>query len=277
MRKVVLIACCLFTLICGCGVRTSQSDSKPTASGMIRQFTWEELADRCPFILTAECRTISGPDARDQGLLTFIPEKVYQGKISESSISVISNRYESFREGGQYLLFAEKWASVFNDEDAYFYVLGDAVSIDGGTSPMISISDPEQLSAEKYDKAVSEHVSSRAYPGSSEIIGDYIRESDIDTVFEKSLFVLYAKPVKISNNDIFDRTTYELENIRIIKGKENEGIVRAVLPKDALEIGKEYLLFLNKPDEMSSFYIISSKHSIYEAGSEAAEKYKNVE
>lgn len=233
--------------------------------------TLDQTIDASSCIFYGKCVGKSSNSPLGTARLTFEIEKVYKGSYDPQVRVFGSLLSNPFVEGGEYLLFCGRDASVYSGEDSYGISRVICDTTDGlyhdGVFDM-KLSDLSSVCA--YVEAyTAEHPSDNAVP----ISGDYCRSEDLKEIYDYASTVAVVKITGIRNDlGLFadDRTSYTFETKDVLKGtvKKEEWVVAF---KDSMNVGEEYLLLMDKPDDTSAFFIMCSPKSVIPAASEDAE------
>ena len=172
---------------------------------------------------------------------------------------------QGFIMGEKYLLFAQKWENVFLQTE--YFTSDRFVHLGKGKTESSSI---KELSGLDENESIKKAVSAlEAYPfrGERTVMGEYIKTQDVRVLWEESPFVFRVKIIGTESLQK-DRKAMTAEVQKELKGKAVEGkTISVVVPYD-LQEGSDYVLFLNKADKNSAFYIISSPYSVFDPEAE---------
>ncbi len=227
--------------------------------------TLEECIDKAPVILYGSCEKV---DYRRNGGVELVlnVQSCLRGDCS-GSVTLRAMMGASFAPGQEYLIFAQKEASVFDESE--FYAVNQYISDYHRGTYEGCISSEEKLSVKSALKYTKKYVKKHPYTGDDVIIGDYCRSENLQEIFDWSSCVLSAKITGIFYDFAEDRTTYTIEPLMQLKGTVPENC-HVVAKKNSMQPGEVYWLMLSKPDEHSLILTISSPYSVLVPGSEAA-------
>ena len=264
-------------LISGCGTITSsdypKTNKTDTKQHIITEASWagwdiDQTIDNTPYIFYGTCITLLDDSNSIQPLVEFKIEKVYQGLIPDAIIRARVISQNSFEAGKSYLLFANAFASVFSDE-AFGLLVEACIGEKNIGVYADSVADYSFGSLAEALNYVEEYTAKHPYRGSTVVLGDYCRSSDLRQIFDYSSNVFVAEITGVNNNSVSDRTSYSFQIIDEIKGSvKDEQYVIAF--KDSMSVGGEYVLLLQKPDETAFSFVVDSLNSVLPVNSEAA-------
>ena len=233
-------------------------------AGETMAFSLKVLAELFPFVLCAVCQA-EEKEYPEKGLyLRFTVEDVLRGDIAGQEITIF-DMGQGFIMGEKYLLFAQKWENVFLQTE--YFTSDRFVHLGKGKTESSSI---KELSGLDENESIKKAVSAlEAYPfrGERTVMGEYIKTQDVRVLWEESPFVFRVKIIGTESLQK-DRKAMTAEVQKELKGKAVEGkTISVVVPYD-LQEGSDYVLFLNKADKNSAFYIISSPYSVFDPEAE---------
>ena len=184
-----------------------------------------------------------------------------------------------YREDVEYILPLRKSTSVFYSEDAY-YPCGDAfieLDEDGAAAATFIQGRTMETFTSKSDVHTYIQQNGLTCGETEEDAGvPYTESTDPDEIIRCSDYILEVEMTGYFQNWAEDRTTYECKVTENLKTKTNNvSTVYAALPKDSAEIGKKYLLLLNRCSDTSYVFVVSSLGgSVYAADSPEAEEIR---
>ena len=220
----------------------------------------------------------------------YLGEKV-EGNIfvyvPDYAVSVINTDYSyrlsdlSYKDGLEYYLVLSRTIDVYIPHDRYINVGGNlfmpANDISGSTlygEPLINHAKIKSIDAEKdlteYLSMLANDMVEKKQTNAVNGLA-YITETDMDSIIDKSDFILRVKvEEEVYKGMADDRCTYDCVVISSIKGSvDSNELVRIVFPKGAVVEGNEYILALAEFKDVSPrSFVMSSKNSIYELSSQ---------
>ena len=156
---------------------------------------------------------------------------------------------EMYEKGQEYLLETTRFVNVNRDFDLFLPI--------NEQSYLPATSTRNFESNCRYYRELE-----KVHPHELKFLGqDYIRSDDINVIAENSQFVFKIK-VKEKTHQVPVGAFFTCEIIDSLKGQENRKEIDIVLKEDAVTIGREYIVFVT-PTESGSFFIPTSKHSVY--------------
>lgn len=169
-------------------------------------------------------------------------------------------------EGDNYILVLEEDASVFYDEPHYL-LLGDFYAKLNNNDEIVELNLYGNLDEERLFSNVSE--AKELIPKLQTSINDvnkndkvpFTASSETEEIINIADYVLEIEIIDISR-DSSDRTAYNALVTGCYKGK-TEGEIITVLPKSSVQIGKRYVVALNRVSDTSFIYVISSPYGIF--------------
>ncbi len=236
----------------------------------------ENQIDRAPTVfegvlIDEKPSTVSG--TRDQ---YFSVSRVYRGKILAGEVvNVVSSAASNPVQGSECLILAEPMASVYSNKQLYYSASILIVKGDDG-SAKCEIDSIDGRSYAEITETVALRADSQPYTGDDAVFGEYCSVEDIDAIIDFSELVAIVRPVSVVS-DINDRTSYCCETVSVLKGRpDNERLTVAAF-KNAMQLDKEYVVLLSKHTEKGDgIYMMSSQHSLIEAGSTEAKTVLNA-
>ncbi len=250
--------------------------------------TFEQLLNRASDIVKGNCIGINEYDSYKE--YKFKIEKRFCGAASEDEIYLyVPNRnitvldtdisyglYDvSYEINKSYFLVMKRTVDVYLEHDRYMSVGGniylpaestDTLKMYGETiSKHSSIIIDNSISQ---DKQLTDYFLKYGENSDTKYSGmDYIKSTDDATIIKSSDYILKVKIDKEVYVGIADdRNTYDCTVVESYKGGVEQNCkVRIVFPKDAVAVGKEYILALFEFENASprSFFY-SSKNSLFD-------------
>ena len=225
-----------------------------------QQYSFSECMDLFPYVVIAE--PDGEPYVAENGslLIQFMIEEIIQGDIRDRNIilEILDTEIDYSRD--RYLLFLERFEDVMSGTTTY--VADEIVYMAGETLYSDSVTDIVAMSFDEVIANARTYAEEHPYKGDAVVIGEYIKSTDLNEIYEGSDCVFAAIVEDIEYDEAPDRTIVLTEITEVYKGdaSEMEGIV---VPKHSVKVGNEYVFFANKPDETARFFIVSSQHSIH--------------
>ncbi|MCL2051520.1 MAG: hypothetical protein FWG91_07325 [Lachnospiraceae bacterium] len=172
-----------------------------------------------------------------------------------------------FTEGNNYILVLEEDSSVFYDETKY-RLLGDFYAKLDDSGNIIDFSLYADSKTEKMFSNISE---ARQFANESKIKYYFERDKKVpftsssnkEDIIEIADYILTIEILGIAVESP-DRTSYEALVIDSIKDMPDVKEIFAVLPRNSVEIGKQYIVAFNRVNETSLVFVISSLNGIYD-------------
>ena len=168
-----------------------------------------------------------------------------------------------FEKGKKYLLVLSKMSSVYFEEDKYMNVGDACIELDDNNRIIQSKMYKEQQEIGFSDlksikKRISEIVESNEPPKAFGV--PFTDSEDLSEIVPASQYIVHVAVESITIESSSNRDTYSCRVVQSIKGETAETI-QAILFKNTVKIGGEYILLLNKESEVSLLYTLSSKDS----------------
>ncbi len=275
-EKTVILLFVMVLVLSGCSANMASANANADTNAQNKveadlvSLTLEQYAERTPYIFSGTC--ISVKDLHlDQAEVQFKVDKVYQGEPEGTELILRSIDKTPFRRGGKYLIFATKYTSVFV---GYDYYVVDALICDGASGIFADAVSGRKYSFSEACSLVEAQVREHGYTGVYELKGDYCRSDDLKDICDYSTHIITAKITGIVIDIADDRNTYSVDIIETLKG-DTKGIDWIVASK-GLEIGKEYLMLMTKPDDHSRFLVVDSSKSVFGIKDKDAELVKDM-
>lgn len=263
--------------------------SKPTVQAAVEYLTFEESLQRCTDIISA--RFMGCHDYETYRELIFDVLDVAKGRTSvetiyvleqhlishviDTDISYISGAYE-YEKGSDYLLVLERNVSIYQEHDRYVQLSDIYIPLSNVSESLIysqkldeHMKDSTKLSSTdeliSYVKEIAQHAESSVdYYGTS-----YCESHDIKTVVEASDYIFHVKIGElIAIGRYTDTETYHCSiqdylygDLSYLSSQDLDAGIFVVFPKGEVSPNEEYLVLLNKVDEYSLIFNLSSKIS----------------
>jgi len=174
-----------------------------------------------------------------------------------------STTESQFEKGKRYLLVLSKMSSVYFEEDKYMNVADVCIELDENNKIIQSKMYKKQLENSYRDldgmkKRIVE-INDTAEPVKAFGV-PFTDSEDLTEIVPASQYIVQVSIESISIESSSNRDTYNCRVTDTLKGETAETI-QAVLFKDTVEIGGDYILLLNKESDVSLLYTLSSKVS----------------
>jgi len=292
MKKSIFLFALIFILFAqGCSTskeQTTEAAETPplvTASALRIETDLDGMIALYPYIVKA--RFLDGEIQEYQFKGNFSVSEVVKGKVSESAIETREmilgggeiDKFYHYVPGQEYLLFMSRIRSVYTENDYFvpdsFLILVDKEGGVKGTEESEYLKELKALEElgsydnvcahiqEVLNKLPAEENHTEEFDGK-----DYIHSTDIKEILDRSPYVAEVSIGEFSSRAV-DRDGYFCKVITSLKG-ELEGTIDVIFPKDAVKSEERYFIMLDKPDDGSVFYVLSSKDSVHSADSEEA-------
>ena len=267
LSLIVIVA----VLSCGCGSSISsrwQSLLNTEDYSFDALFVPSSLAaalDTYPLAALGSVKAIEYDRVRHLYLVTFTVAECFQGDAG-TEIQLESGIETDWAVGRETILFARRYESVFQENS--FYAPAYVIYEKNNILYSEGITDIENYSMQQIILAARDYCSSRGFPGSTEVVGEYIHSQDIYEIANASDHVFSAVVTEIINNSVADRTSYRIDVTDNVKGEAVYNWI--IVPKNSCSVGESYLFMLNEVDEKTVFYVASSPCSVLSAESEEA-------
>ena len=243
------------------------------------ELTFTEAVELSDCAVVAEFELYS--KAGDGVEYTFKVKEVLRGSIKEKTIHLFDSVGTSYIEGTDYSYntgediyrVGEAYLLIMEEDDSLFFEYPHYVLVTNIYAPVNDFG-----KSTMYDKNLSELSGIKSLDETKTYIrkakakvkvdGEhYTTATDYPTIVKESDLVLEVKIVDLSSEGIYgNRNTYVTEVRKIIKGDRlstyDSGEIALVLMKGSVEIGKEYLVIINRIDDTSRIYTQSSKKSV---------------
>lgn len=202
----------------------------------------------------------------------------YQTYVSDGGGSYLptSAKYD---EGKEYLLVLQAENSVYIKEACYLsmnniiIIPEEKATIYNG-SQIFNHSENYKEGEDIIDY-VTKYVEKN--PDLSEQGAEYIVSDDLTEIASESPYIVVITPTEYKGGSDYNETEWYWCRVdSILKGQINDEIIEIVFSKNTVEIGKQYVVMMDLPDETSVFYILSSKNSLYLEGSNEAEQIRDT-
>lgn len=260
-------------------------ESQQTIYASVDPMTFEEYIANATHIVRAKYLGVSIEG--NLAYLSFEPISLIRGTIGEESFAVVrrldtiyttttgyryTGDYSRYVEGEEYLLILQKKVSVYFDRDRY-YILGDIFIPEAvseatmfGRAELDQFSSTEDRAVDTFNEIVvyiSELV--KKNPTNKEHSGSaYVTSTDLREIADGSSYIFKIKVVEFarwieSNNTEW----FYCEVSEQLKGVADKERIEIAFSADTVEIGEEYVVFLNKHSETTLYYILSSKNSVH--------------
>lgn len=281
MKKAVVFLAVLSLLLTACGAEQNDpaggAKNVPSPEKTELRFAEAEYAgwsldqyiENSQNVFLGVCTSVTEKEDNVEGVITFRIEEALKGKPDASVTEFRAVSAAPFRTGGEYLIFCSRETSVFSGKEWY----GISTVLYDKDDALVHEAIPELAPGSLREACayVKDFVKDSPAEPDGVRYGDYCRSSSLDEIYEASSNVLTAKITGVLDNSLSDRTQYTFSVTKEYKGKvaDEQWIITT---KDALEVGREYLLLLNKPDSSASFLMISSRNSIYAANGGEADR-----
>ena len=225
--------------------------------------TFAECMSMFPYVTVA--RPAGEQTSTESGGLSMQFEVIerIRGEFPESAFTLSINDTEIDYTSGEYLLFLERFENVMNGETSY--AAGEIIYLDQKGLFCDSVTDISSTTLEGIISDAKAYAAEHPYKGDVVTNGEYIKSTDLQDIYAGSDCVFTAVVKEIENDSVLDRTTVLLEIQEVYKGNVSE-VDGITVPKNAVNIGEEYLFFANRPDDTARFLIVSSQNSIYLPG-----------
>jgi|GEM_PF-1508477 len=298
MKKSSFLFALIFILFSqGCSTTKDQTteatETQPlvTASAHSIEIDLDGMIALYPYIVKA--RFLDGEIQEYQFTGNFSVSEVVKGEVSESTIETRElifgggeiDKFYHYVPGQEYLLFMSRIRSVYTENDYFipdtFLILVDKEGGVKGAEESEHLEELKELEASKALEELGSYDNLCAYiqevlsklPAeenhTEEFDGkDYIHSTDIKEILDRSPYVAEVSIGEFSSRAV-DRDGYFCKVITSLKG-ELEGTIDVIFPKDAVKSEERYFIMLDKPDDGSVFYVLSSKDSVHSADSEEA-------
>lgn len=214
---------------------------------------------------------------------SFLYQRVYVDTLGNSYIEDL----REYTAGEKYLIIADKNMSVYTDRDYYSSQSAIFIPTDWSLRPpsmqgahlRYSVEDDLDVFA-GYDTVlayVKDIVANNPYQPTGGGT-DYIRSEKLEDITAQTDFILKATLIDsfaIGSNR--DREWCTFSVTEVLKGESVADEIQAVIPLNEVELNQEYILFLSRVNPTSTFYIISSKNSVYPTtDTETVEKIESL-
>lgn len=266
MKRLIIYAVVLLLSlpITACVAQTEESETWTNQeifiSSLKTQHTLSECMDKFPYV--AVVKPIEKPSVSENGSMKLQLEiyALIQGDIPDLQITLEVHDTELDYSCERYLVFLERFENVMSGTTTY---VADEIIYEADNSLYCdSITDIADLSLEETIALAKAYAVEHPFQGEAITVGEYIKSSDLNDIYEGSDSVFSAIVRGIEYDDVPDRTTVLIEITEVYKG-DVSGISGVIVPKRSVEIDQEYVFFVNKPDETARYFIVSSRHSIY--------------
>lgn len=285
----------LFAATVSCRMTENRDDgasapAQPVVEASVEYLDFEEAIRKCTDVIRAEFVTYHEYERYRE--LEFKVLDVMKGSTKENTIyvfeetanigvngtdiSYVSGTY-SYEEGHEYLLVLERSVSVYYDHDRYMQLCDIYIPLaDVGNSLM-------------YGRPLSEHLPEAEIMRANTDLTEYIRENidkaeagaefygtqysksdDLAEVVEESSFIMQVRVEELLIVGSYNDTeTFRCTVTKRLRGDLSylseeelaEGVL-VVFPSGEASVGEEYLLLLNKVDDNSRIFSLSSEISI---------------
>lgn len=185
----------------------------------------------------------------------FRPDKVYKGQIEGNHDLIhVSSSMGGYVEGESYLLFLEEYRSIYSDYDVEYIALGsDVIAQDSKVWNEHILVLNDAAYAKRKD---AKHSDVRAFSDMNDPLEARIERAD-------HILYLEIQDVFVSS-DIAPTTVYEAHVLGVGKGDQPGGSeILVTLFNDMVEIGGEYLIFLEKPEPSSLIYTLTDEAGVF--------------
>lgn len=250
----------------------------------------EEAINESYCIVLASLTDIKESD--DLREYVFNTEQVLQGDMSENmfyvsegygSIEVIGTDISyttvspTFAVGNKYVLVMSKYSSVYLDNDEYCNLCNICLQVDGNNDVVQSTMYQVNLNNGFNNlEDVVKYIDEVTLPSKvAKALGiPFIESDNLTEIAVNSQHIVRVRigdisiPIKNGNRD-----TYYCDVIEELKGSTDSRI-QAVLFKNTVVKGNEYILLLNKDTETSLIYTLSSRSSVVDI--EDADKVEKI-
>jgi len=177
------------------------------------------------------------------------------------SYSTLDSQYSIGRE---YVLVLSKTISVYFDKDIYM-VSGDIfieLDSDKNITSYTRYHEPEEKGFKTLNEIITYVELNIPLDNDPKVYGmPYTKSEEIEDIVNASEYIVKAKIINIHTEGRTNRNTYKCKVSESIKGLTSNEIL-VILFKDTVAFGGEYLLLLNKDNEDSLIYTLSSVNSV---------------
>lgn len=279
MKKYLIAAVILVaSIFTGCANSSSSAKTDTTLSASEEysnkelsriEMSFEDIIAESNYIVRA--KFVSCADCGDHYDYTFSPIETIKDKIGKEidnefviSLSKEYNDEQCFTEG-EYILPLTCVNSVYFDAPVFAVTSYAMIPCDNANDVIMDISvDGISVQSSENLTKVSDFVeyANSVEDRSEPLFHDYITSTSLNDLVRQSDYIVKAvindEPLRSGS----DRGIYTCSLTQSYKGKIEETF-EAVFMYDSVEVGEEYYFFLTKTNPTSTFYIVSSKNSIY--------------
>lgn len=254
------------------------------------QTSFDEVINACCSVAVLRCDEVLPEDdgLNDaKGAYVVTTEEILLGSDLPETFKIrnIDDSRLVLESGKRYVIPLEKFSSVFFDEDRYCISCRTVIYLDDDNNI-------ERITSQESDIDIGGGVRTkdrlRQYFEDNDLQCTVKKETgfttsdDITDVVNVSEYILEITVKEIDIDFVPDRTTYTVEVVKKYKGKSDPvydryGRMFITMPKNAAEVGKNYIVLVNHLGEGSSIYVVSSlKLSVFPADSPEAMKVIDI-
>lgn len=206
----------------------------------------------------------------------------FRVRVSDQNVSIektdinYSTSSSNYESGKTYLLVLEKHVSVYNPYDLYL-PLGNIMIVENESATMyggealsshssIGVDNPNTTEIMSYVANLKESIEDVA-----NVTGiEYIRSSDITDIVKGTSIVLEVTPIEyIGGSENNDTERFICTVNKVLKGSLTGEIIKIIFGEGTVELEKSYYVLVEQLSD-SSYYILSSKNSVYSSDSAIA-------
>lgn len=278
--RMFVLLCSIASAVIGCSTMEDQRKSEIVIQkeGVKAYLSLEESIDKSYCVIKAKLNRITeGKTSREYDFTLeetiigsmsdtqFFVEEGYTDYSVENTGITYSTNQTDYEAGKEYILVLSKETSVYYERDRYM-ILGEVfIELDEAGNIALyrryhQIEESPYKTAEEFSKhaqAVTDVSKERLVYGIA-----FTRSSEVPDIVDASQYIVKAivKDIKIETPQI-NRDTYLCTVTETLRGSTDKEIL-IVLFKDTVKVGEEYLFLINKENENSLIYTLSSVHSV---------------